>query len=265
MKVGAVSSTTPNLKTNQSNTPESKENQSIETDFVGDSTENHPFADILNRVTKRERPTENQENKTDWRDSKEKTERRDSERGNGSNQDLSRDSKDDSAVSEENLSCLIGWRRTTDEVSFTNESLQARAVLHVVDLERIVSTVRTQVLPNQLIVTIDLKRSVLDGLQIKLASDANGRITAELIAGNEKVKAQLDSMTNDLANLLRQRGLSLTKLETSLNSGNSSQDQKRRQFSQGDTKIKPEDKLSRTGIEPVSDESNDIEERVYRA
>ncbi len=98
----------------------------------------------------------------------------------------------------------------------------ARAILHIVDLERIVSSVRAQNFADgnsQVVIT--LKNSVCSGLQIKLTTDENHRVKAELIAANEKVKAQIDARSGELADLLRQRGLKLTSLQTTVGSGTS--------------------------------------------
>ncbi len=59
--------------------------------------------------------------------------------------------------------------------------VNARAILHIVDLERIVALVRTQIAPGgRHEITIELTRSTLEGLRIKLSRDAGGRIDAEL-------------------------------------------------------------------------------------
>lgn len=95
----------------------------------------------------------------------------------------------------------------------------ARAILHIADLERIISSVRAQNFNGNSQIVITLKNSVCSGLQIKLTSDENHRVTAELIAANEKVKAQIDARSSELADLLRQRGLKLTSLKTTVDSG----------------------------------------------
>ncbi|MEP6923862.1 MAG: hypothetical protein ABI954_05325 [Pyrinomonadaceae bacterium] len=92
----------------------------------------------------------------------------------------------------------------------------ARAIMHIADLERIVSSVRSQLFEGNSQIVITLKNSVCSGLQIKLTTDQNHRVTAELIAINEKVKAQIDARSGELADLLKQRGIKLTSLQTSL-------------------------------------------------
>lgn len=94
----------------------------------------------------------------------------------------------------------------------------ARAIMHIADLERIVSSFRAQTLDGNSQVVITLKNSVCSGLQIKLTTDDKQRVTAEFIAANEKVKAQIDARSGELADLLRQRGLKLTSLQSSVGS-----------------------------------------------
>lgn len=104
------------------------------------------------------------------------------------------------------------------------ETTSARAVLHIADLERILAAVRTQTtLGGRREVTLELQRSVLEGLRVKLSTDERGRVTAEFIASTERVRAQVESRTSDLADLLRSRGVELTSLKTSLGAGASDQ------------------------------------------
>lgn len=103
------------------------------------------------------------------------------------------------------------------EVSASTEAANARAILHVADLERIVSAVRAQALADgRREVVIELKRSVLEGLRVHLSTDATGRVTAEFIAASERVRAQLDGRAGELAELLRSRGVNLAALRTSV-------------------------------------------------
>lgn len=102
----------------------------------------------------------------------------------------------------------------------------ARQILHIADLERIVSGIRTNTFENSRQIEITLKNSVFDGLKIKITADDNQRITAEFIAGSEKVKAQLDARSGELADVLRQRGVKLNLLQTSVGSDASGGNQK---------------------------------------
>jgi hypothetical protein len=106
------------------------------------------------------------------------------------------------------------------EVSAIGETTSARAILHVADLERIVSAVRAQVVEGgRHVVTIELRRSVLEGLKVKLTADGGGRVTAEFIAASERVRSHLDARAGELAELLRGRGVNLAALRTGVESG----------------------------------------------
>jgi hypothetical protein len=99
----------------------------------------------------------------------------------------------------------------------------ARAILHIADLERIVAAVRTQLHSGgRHEVTLELNRSVLEGLRVRLTTDAQGRVNAEFIAATEKVRAQLDARAADLSALLGGRGVELASLHMTVG-GNGNQ------------------------------------------
>lgn len=101
-------------------------------------------------------------------------------------------------------------RETT---SSAQEQPGARLILHIADLERIVSAVRTQTLAGGVReVTIELKRSVLEGLRVKLSTDGAGRVSAEFIAASERVRAQVDARASELADIMRSRGINLAEV-----------------------------------------------------
>jgi hypothetical protein len=89
----------------------------------------------------------------------------------------------------------------------------ARAILHIADLERIVSSVRTDTFQNQKQITIALKNSVLQGLQIKLTIAENGRIKAEFLALDEQIKKQLSRRKNELSEILKNRSALFSEVE----------------------------------------------------
>ena len=88
----------------------------------------------------------------------------------------------------------------------------ARSILHVADLERIVSLIRTQNLKNVEQLVIALKHSVLEGLQIKLTIDENGTLKAEFLALNEQIKNQLNARKQEITQIFRERGVKLSDL-----------------------------------------------------
>lgn len=104
-----------------------------------------------------------------------------------------------------------------ETASSAQEQPGARLIMHIADLERIVSAVRTQALAGGVReVTIDLRRSVLEGLRVKLGTDGAGRVTAEFIAASERVRAQVDARSSELAELMRSRGINLSEVRSSL-------------------------------------------------
>lgn len=106
------------------------------------------------------------------------------------------------------------------EVTAVGEATSARAILHVADLERIVSAVRAQLAEGgRHVVTIELRRSVLEGLKVTLTAEGGGRVSAEFIAASERVRSQLDARAGELAELLRGRGVNLSALRTGVETG----------------------------------------------
>jgi hypothetical protein len=111
-------------------------------------------------------------------------------------------------------------RAALRETSVAGDATNARSILHVADLERIVSAVRSQIADGgRHVVTIELRRSVLEGLKVRLSADAGGRVTAEFIAASERVRSQLDARATELADLLRGRGVQLAALRTGVEAG----------------------------------------------
>jgi hypothetical protein len=111
-------------------------------------------------------------------------------------------------------------RAALRETTATSDATAARSILHVADLERIVSAVRSQVAEGgRPVITIELRRSVLEGLQVRLSADGAGRVTAEFIAASERVRSQIDARAGELADLLRGRGVNLAALRTSVEAG----------------------------------------------
>jgi hypothetical protein len=111
-------------------------------------------------------------------------------------------------------------RAAVREVTAAGEPSAARSILHVADLERIVSAVRAQLVDGgRHVVTIEMRRSVLEGLKVTLSADGGGRVTAEFIAASERVRSQLDARAAELAELLRGRGVNLAALRTSVEAG----------------------------------------------
>lgn len=106
-----------------------------------------------------------------------------------------------------------------------NENFAARSILHIADLERLVSTVRTQInLGGKREITLQLKRSVLEGLQIKITTGDDAKVQIEFLAANENVRSQIEKHSEELAGILRGRGVDLETLKTSVESDASKND-----------------------------------------
>jgi len=115
---------------------------------------------------------------------------------------------------DENQSQMISLAALQSQINSASETVSpARSILHVADLERIISTIRTENFQNQKQVTIALKNSVLQGLQIKLTITENGKIKAEFLALNEQIKKQLNSRKKELTEILHNRSALFSEIE----------------------------------------------------
>lgn len=101
---------------------------------------------------------------------------------------------------------------TTKPISDTSVPA-ARAILHVADLERIVSSVRTESFQNTRQLTIALKNSIMQGLEIKLTIMEDGKLKAEFLALNEQIKKQLNMRKKELSDILQNRASIFSDIE----------------------------------------------------
>jgi len=108
------------------------------------------------------------------------------------------------------LPMLAGWAAKT---AVPPNAPAARSILHVADLERIVSFIRTEQFQNQKQITIALNNSVLQGLQIRLTLAANGKVKAEFLALGEQVKKLLDQRKSELSAILKNRAPLFSEIE----------------------------------------------------
>jgi flagellar hook-length control protein FliK len=182
----------------------------------GGGASERDFASVFDEVVSRPEPREEESGEGDRRLSREAeraehegTTRRREEREGGSNE-----------TGGEGRGGGFEHRAALRETGASGEATAARSILHVADLERIVSAVRSQIADGgRHVVTIELRRSVLEGLKVKLSSDGGGRVTAEFIAASERVRSQLDARAGELAELLRGRGVNLAALRTGVETG----------------------------------------------
>src|SRR5215471_14121360 len=97
------------------------------------------------------------------------------------------------------------------------DEVSASQILHIADLDQIAKAVHAEVVPGlQSQVILELPRSVLEGLKIKLSATGPERISAEFLARTSQVKAVVDDNSSDLAAMLRSRGIELDNLSVSL-------------------------------------------------
>ena len=137
-------------------------------------------------------------------DEKKELEERNSKNGDG---DARRDG-------DENQSQIISLAALQSQINSASETVSpARSILHIADLERIISTIRSENFQNQKQLTIALKNSVLQGLQIKLTITENGKIKAEFLALNEQIKKQLNLRKKELAEILGNRSALFSEVE----------------------------------------------------
>jgi Flagellar hook-length control protein FliK len=105
------------------------------------------------------------------------------------------------------------------------ENFAARSILHIADLERLVSTIRSQIaLGGRREIVLQLKRSVLEGLGVKITTDSAAQVDIEFFAANERVRSQIEKHSDELAEILRGRGINLHSLTTSLSPDKENQD-----------------------------------------
>jgi flagellar hook-length control protein FliK len=163
-------------------------------------------------------------------------------RSNNSAQDRSEDGKSNANAETRERKTSSEDERSTDDVNLANvdrtvprepvtnnEVNTSRPIVHSVDLDSIVTAYQVQLVGNgQKEVTLDLSRSMLEGLRVKLTSDGAGRITADFLAANEGIKSLLDGRSLELIEQLRSRGINLAEFRSSVaadaNSRNDSQE-----------------------------------------
>ncbi len=119
----------------------------------------------------------------------------------------------DSSGEDENAAFAAPRFSADSKSSAETTAPAARSILHVADLERIISFVRTQNLKDTKEVIIALKHSVLEGLQIKISFDQSGKLKAEFLAANELIKNQLKKRQGELLEILNKRSSKFTGID----------------------------------------------------
>lgn len=219
------------MKITPDNNTEMKANRTIDSQSAGNKSglasadglipapEKSDFASVLDRVTRSH--NNNAQDRSDDGKSAAKSETR----------KVNKSEDDDKGADDVNVA---GVERTLPrEPVAVDEVNTNRPFLHSVDLDSIVTAYQVQLVGNgQTEVTLDLSRSMLEGLRVKLTADGAGRITADFLAANEGIRALLDGRSSELIEQLRARGINLAEFRSSVaadaNSRNDSQQQQPR-------------------------------------
>ena len=214
------------MKITPDNNTEMKANRTIDSQSAGLASadglipppEKSDFASVLDRVT---RSHNNAQDRSEDGKSATKSETRDTKKSED----------DDKGADDVNVSVVE--RTLPREPVAVDEVNTNRPILHSVDLDSIVTAYQVQLVGNgRTEVTLELSRSMLEGLRVKLTADGAGRITADFLAANEGIKTLLDGRSNELIEQLRSRGINLAEFRSSVaadtNSRNDSQQQQPR-------------------------------------
>lgn len=234
---------------------------------LSDSTvkEETKFSNFLESPAKMQKPNQRQEDSSDQRRDDQKKEKK----------DIGKDSSEMSAASDgktekyESSGGQAGGGQsgfgTGTSVGQLNisENFAARSILHIADLERLVSTVRSQIgLGGRREIVLQLKRSVLEGLQVKITTDEAARVAVEFLAADESVRSKIAGHSQELAEILRGRGINLSSLTASLDKN---KDEQSSSGGQGDSL----QVSSAAGGDDLSEENTfdapPVDDRIYQA
>ncbi|HEX2272143.1 MAG TPA: flagellar hook-length control protein FliK, partial [Pyrinomonadaceae bacterium] len=175
--------------------------------------EKSTFASVLDRVTR------SHDNARD---------RSENSKSTASSETRERKTSDDDNATDDVKLANVERTLPREPLSTNEVNTSSRPILHSIDLNSIVTAYQVQLVGNgQKEVTLELSRSMLEGLRVKLTSDGAGRITADFLAATEGIKALLDGRSQELIEQLRSRGINLAEFRSSVaadaNSRNDSQ------------------------------------------
>jgi hypothetical protein len=222
--------------TNSLNNQRSNSTQSSE-------TERPSFAAILSGITDTKETDEERNESSKQLKELDKDQRDGIElRKDRTQHDESNDHKDEDSNRDSSREGDGSLNRTTlpeqivkHDVKAGGEIPTARAILSIADLEKIVMQVRSQInAGGQREVTLELSRSALEGLRVKLSQSKHGSINVEFLASSEQIKSLVDARSNELTAILRSRGIDVSSLNTRLSSDTSANDghRQREEFEQ---------------------------------
>lgn len=176
------------------------------------------FANLLTSAAKLNKTNQQDDDSSDSRREDEKKERLRDKESSESVGDGKTEKYDSSGGGQYGGQGGFGERGNVGNLNL-NESFAARSILHIADLERLISTIRSQsLLGGKREMILQLKRSVLDGLQVKITTDPTSKVQIEFLAANEKVRSEVEKHSEELAGILRGRGINLETLKTTVKS-----------------------------------------------
>lgn len=178
------------------------------------------FANLLNSAAKLQKPGQRDDDSSQERREDEKKERmREKESSESAAGDGKTEKYDSSGSGQFGGQSGFGERGNVGHLNL-NDAFAARSILHIADLERLISTIRSQaLLGGKREIILQLRRSVLEGLQVKITTDPTTKVQIEFLAANETVRSEIEKHSEELAGILRGRGINLENLKTTVNSG----------------------------------------------
>lgn len=173
------------------------------------------FSNILASATKIQKNDSRDDEAGEERRDDEKKERlRDKESTDSAGGDSKSEKYDSSAGGQFGGQSGFGERGNVGNLNL-GEVFAARSILHIADLEKLISTIRSQtLLGGKREIILQMRRSVLEGLQVKITTDPSTKVQIEFLAANEKVRAEIEKHSTELAGILRGRGINLETLKT---------------------------------------------------
>lgn len=183
------------------------------------------FASLLTSAAKTNKPNQRDEDSGDNRRDDEKKERlREKESADSSVGDGKSEKYDSSGGGQYGGQSGFGERGNVGNLNLS-ETFAARSILHIADLERLISTIRAQSqLGGKREIILQLKRSVLEGLQVKITTDPSTKVQIEFLAANEKIRSEIEKHSEELTGILRGRGINLETLKTTVRSDSGKED-----------------------------------------
>lgn len=178
------------------------------------------FASILSSSVKTQKPVQQSEDQSEERRDDQRRDRKNSANEKGTGNHLIENGEAEKSGSFGGQSGF-GTGSNVNQTALS-EAFAARSILHIADLERLISTIRAQSnLKGRREIIIKLKHSVLAGLQVKVLTDPSQKVQIEFLAANEKVRKQIEENSDELAGIIRGRGIDLESIQTSVGSSDS--------------------------------------------